>query len=47
MCIRDSLNEELRAGSEDERTTYRIKAGIPVPLVEAAIMDADGKLRCV
>ena len=38
------LNEELRAGSEDERTTYRIKAGIPVPLVEAAIMDADGKL---
>lgn len=38
------LNEELRAGSEDERTTYRIKAGIPVPLVEAAIMDAEGKL---
>ena len=38
------LNEELRAGSEDERTTYRIKAGIPVPLVEAAIMDANGKL---
>ena len=38
------LNEELRAGSEDERTTYRIKAGIPVPLVEAAIMDGDGKL---
>lgn len=38
------LNEELRAGSEDERTTYRIKAGIPVPLVEAAIMDGDGRL---
>ncbi|WP_212631383.1 fatty acid--CoA ligase [Pseudomonas sp. KB-10] len=38
------LNEELRAGTEDERTTYRIKAGIPVPLVEAAIMDANGKL---
>nr|WP_024309458.1 fatty acid--CoA ligase [Pseudomonas sp. P818] len=38
------LNEELRAGSEDERTTYRIKAGIPVPLVEAAIMDTDGKI---
>ena len=38
------LNEELRAGSEDERTTYRIKAGIPVPLVEAAIMDGDGNL---
>lgn len=38
------LNEELRAGSEDERITYRIKAGIPVPLVEAAIMDTNGKL---
>ncbi|TBU89777.1 fatty acid--CoA ligase [Phytopseudomonas dryadis] len=36
------LNEELRAGSEDERITYRIKAGVPVALVEAAIMDADG-----
>jgi fatty-acyl-CoA synthase len=32
------------AGSEDERTTYRIKAGVPVPLVEAAIMAADGTL---
>ncbi|MGH8354348.1 MAG: fatty acid--CoA ligase [Pseudomonas sp.] len=38
------LNEELLAGSEDERTTYRIKAGVPVPLVEAAIMGADGQL---
>ena len=38
------LNEELLAGSEDERITYRIKAGVPVPLVEAAIMDADGKI---
>ncbi len=38
------LNEELRAGNEDECITYRIKAGVPVPLVEAAIMDADGKL---
>ena len=36
------LNEELRAGSEDERTRYRIKAGVPVPLVEAAIMNEDG-----
>ena len=36
------LNEELLAGSEDERTTYRIKAGVPVPLVEAAIVDGDG-----
>ncbi len=37
------MNDELLAGSEDERTTYRIKAGVPVPLVEAAIIDADGK----
>ncbi|CAG8868025.1 Long-chain-fatty-acid--CoA ligase [Pseudomonas fluorescens] len=37
------LNEELLAGSEDERVTYRIKAGVPVPLVEAAIVDSDGK----
>ena len=39
------LNEQLRAGSEDERITYRIKAGVPVPLVEAAIMAADGTLQ--
>ncbi|MED5606691.1 MULTISPECIES: fatty acid--CoA ligase [unclassified Pseudomonas] len=38
------LNEELKAGSEDERTTYRIKAGVPVPLVDAAIMDEHGQL---
>ena len=38
------INEELLAGSEDERTAYRIKAGVPVPLVEAAIMDSEGKL---
>ncbi|SDI44941.1 fatty-acyl-CoA synthase [Pseudomonas flavescens] len=37
------LNEELLAGTEDECITYRIKAGVPVPLVEAAIMDADGQ----
>ncbi|MCU1715672.1 fatty acid--CoA ligase [Pseudomonas sp. 5P_3.1_Bac2] len=36
------LNDELQAGSDDERTTYRIKAGVPVPLVEAAIMAGDG-----
>jgi fatty-acyl-CoA synthase len=36
------MNDELLAGSEDERTTYKIKAGVPVPLVEAAIIDADG-----
>ncbi len=38
------INDELKAGSEDERVTYRIKAGVPVPLVEAALMDADGQL---
>jgi len=36
------LNDELQAGSEDERVSYRIKAGVPVPLVEAAIVDGDG-----
>ncbi|MBI6897130.1 fatty acid--CoA ligase [Pseudomonas putida] len=36
------LNDELQAGSEDERTSYRIKAGVPVPLVEAAIVDGNG-----
>ncbi|MQG93633.1 fatty acid--CoA ligase [Pseudomonas sp. MN1F] len=36
------LNDELQAGSEDERVTYRIKAGVPVPLVEAAIVDGEG-----
>jgi fatty-acyl-CoA synthase len=36
------LNDELMAGSEDERTAYRIKAGVPGPLVEAAIVDPDG-----
>lgn len=38
------INEELLAGSEEERTAYRIKAGVPVPLVEAAIMNSEGKL---
>ena len=36
------LNDELMAGTDDERITYRIKAGVPVPLVEAAIIDDDG-----
>jgi fatty-acyl-CoA synthase len=36
------LNDELMAGTEDERTTYRIKAGVPGPLVEAAIVDGEG-----
>ncbi|PAV49122.1 long-chain fatty acid--CoA ligase [Pseudomonas sp. HAR-UPW-AIA-41] len=38
------MNEELLAGNEDERITYRIKAGVPVPLVDAAIMDANGQM---
>ncbi|AXA23437.1 fatty acid--CoA ligase [Pseudomonas putida] len=36
------LNEEMLAGGEDERVSYRIKAGVPVPLVEAAIVDDHG-----
>ncbi len=36
------INDELRAGTEDERITYRIKAGVPGMLVEAAIVDAQG-----
>ncbi|WP_397449774.1 fatty acid--CoA ligase [Pseudomonas sp. NA-150] len=36
------LNEELLAGNEDERTTYRIKAGVPGVLVDAAIVDSEG-----
>lgn len=37
------LNDELLAGSEDERVSYRIKAGVPVPMVEAAIIDEHGR----
>ena len=36
------LNDQLQAASQDEQITYRIKAGIPVPLVEAALMDEEG-----
>lgn len=36
------INEELKAGSEDERITYRIKAGVPGMLVEAVIIDQQG-----
>ncbi|MEX5500151.1 fatty acid--CoA ligase [Pseudomonas syringae] len=36
------INEELKACSEDERITYRIKAGVPGMLVEAAIIDQQG-----
>ena len=37
------VNLELEAGSEDERATYKIKAGVPVPLVEARLMNASGE----
>ena len=36
------INEELQAGGDGERVSYRIKAGVPVPLVETAIVDGDG-----
>jgi len=36
------LSEEMLAGSEDECITYRIKAGVPGILVDAAIIDTDG-----
>ena len=36
-------NEELLASGDDERITYRIKAGVPVPLVDAAIVDETGQ----
>ncbi len=37
------VNEELLAASEEQQVTYRIKAGVPVALVEVAIMDSAGK----
>ena len=37
------INDELRAAGDDEQVTYRVKAGIPVPLVDAALMDAEGR----
>ncbi|MDB6048554.1 MAG: long-chain fatty acid--CoA ligase [Pseudomonas sp.] len=37
------LNEEILAGSDDGQTAYRIKAGVPGVLVDAAIVDEDGK----
>ena len=36
------LNDEMMAGGEDERIAYRIKAGAPGVLVEAAIVDDEG-----
>src|SRR5690606_22721446 len=36
------LNDQLMAGDEEERTTYRIRAGVPGLLVEASLMDEEG-----
>lgn len=36
------INLELEQGSEDEQAAYSIKAGIPVPLAEARLMDPEG-----
>ncbi len=36
------INHELEASSEDDRAKARIKAGLPVPLVEARLMDPEG-----
>ena len=35
-------NLQIEAGSEDEQISYKIKAGVPVPLVEARLMDEQG-----
>ena len=37
------LNDELMAGTEDERTDLRIKAGVPVPLVELRSSTPNGE----
>ena len=36
------INDDLMAAGEDERTTYRLRAGAPGVLVEAAIVDGEG-----
>ena len=35
-------NLQIEAGTEDEQITYKIKAGVPVPMVEARLMDEQG-----
>ncbi|WP_407312481.1 fatty acid--CoA ligase [Pseudomonas sp. nanlin1] len=37
------LNDELLAADPQQQVAYRIKAGVPVPLVETAIVDAEGR----
>ena len=36
------INLEVEQGSEDEQAAYSIKAGVPVPLAEARLMDPEG-----
>ena len=43
MVASAHLSEGLLAGSEDECISHRIKAGLPVPLVEASIIDDEGQ----
>ena len=35
-------NMQTEAGSEEEQITYKIQAGVPVPMVEARLMDDEG-----
>src|SRR5690606_22224518 len=35
-------NLEIEAGSEELQVTHKIRAGVPVPMVEARLMDAQG-----
>jgi len=37
------LNADAVAGTDDQRTACLLKAGVPVPLVQARILDAEGK----
>ena len=43
MVASAHLNDQVLASSADVQVSYRIKAGVPVPLVEAAILDAQGQ----
>lgn len=36
------INQEIEAADEQQQITYKIKAGVPVPLVEARLMDEEG-----
>ena len=36
------FDQELMAADDDARANFRLKAGVPVPLVEAAVVDSEG-----